>query len=466
MIATENLEAEMSVLGGILLENEALNVALELVKSEDFSRPGHRKIFESLIGLAERGEPADLITLTSALQKRGELEEVGGSSYLGVLVDYVPTAANISYYCRLVQEAAAARRLIEVANQAAGAPSINEATALLAGAVEAAVPRQRRDLSLTGLLLDTFRDLESDKPPALSTGLPELDEVLAGGLRPGELVIVAGRPSMGKSALALGIATLVARTGKAVLIESYEMSRIQIGQRLLAAESGVDIAVLRAGKGNLTDADWERLVRAGDDIAQLPLEVDDLPGQVLQVKAAAKQYAAKHEKGLGLLVIDYLQLMPVVAGRHNTREQEVAEISRSLKRLSKELDVPVIALSQLNRSLENRTDKRPTMADLRESGAIEQDADIILFCYREAVYCEDCKSPDRTCTKEHGNDAEIIIGKQRQGQTGSVRCHWRGETTQWLPAERRREAPRGRGVVSLQAGRSSIRPEEMQDDDF
>jgi replicative DNA helicase len=288
--------------------------------------------------------------------------------------------------------------------------------------------------------------------------------MLAGGMRAGELIIVAGRPAMGKSALALGIATFVARSEKAVLIASYEMSRTQIGQRLLSSEAGINISVLRAGRGNLTDADWERLAQAGDSIVRLPIYVDVSPGQILQIKAVARSLA--REAPLGLLVVDYLQLMPA-AGKHDTREREIADISRSLKLLAKELDIPVVALSQLNRSLENRSDKRPIMADLRESGAIEQDADIILFCYRVSVYCEECKSQDRVCTKGHERDAEIIIAKQRQGETGVVKCHWRGETTQWLPEERRRTEElryRSREVVLLKRGTNTS--EEVVDDDF
>jgi len=439
-LQTVNLEAEMSVLGGILLENDALHKVLELLKPEDFSREGHRKIFSALIDLSERGEPADLVTLTSVLQKKGDLEEVGGSAYLGSLMEFVPTAANITYYCALVQEAAAGRKLRDATIAAMQAQDINDAVATLTKVVEDSAPRKRRDLSLSSLIAETFKVLDSDQPPGISTGLPDLDRLLAGGLRAGELIIIAGRPAMGKSALALGIATSVARkTGKTVLVASYEMSRLQIMQRMLAAESGVNITAIRGGKGSLTDDYWQSLAMAGESIVRLPLIIDDLPGTVLQVKALARRKASENE-GLGLLVVDYLQLMSV-EGRHDTREQEIAGISRSLKILAKELDIPVIALSQLNRSPENRTDKRPIMADLRESGAIEQDADIILFCYRETVYCEDCKSPDRTCTKGHEKDAEVIIGKQRQGEPGIVKCHWKGETTQWLPADRRREAP-------------------------
>lgn len=432
----ENLEAEMSVLGGVLLENEALCKAIELVNPEDFSLDSHCKIFSSLIDLVDGGVPADLVTLTTALKEKGDLEAIGGCAYLGTLVEYVPTAANIAYYCGLVHEAAIARRLSESTISAVQAKNINDAVAILDRAVEDSTPRKCRDLSVSGLLIDTLRELDSDISPGIPTGLPDLDRMLAGGMRPGELIIVAGRPAMGKSALALGIATFVARLGTAVLVASYEMSRTQIGQRLLSIEAGVNISTLRAGKGSLTGADWERLAQAGDNITRLPIYVDVSPGPIMQIKACTRRLA--REAPLGLLVVDYLQLMPA-AGKHDTREREIAEISRSLKLLAKELDLPVIALSQLNRAVENRSDKRPTMADLRESGAIEQDADIILFCYRDAVYCDACKSPDRICTKGHEKDAEIIIGKQRQGETGMVKCHWRGETTQWLPAERRRE---------------------------
>jgi len=441
----QSLEGEMSVLGGILLENEALNRALELLRPEDFYREGHRKIFNALIDLANRGEPADLVTLTAALQQRGELDEVGGSAYLATLVDFVPTAANIVYYCRLVKEKAISRHLIRAATEIA-------TRGYEGGEVEQILDWAEKSIfEITGMktrpsffstreiLKDTFKTIEKlferkELVTGVPTGFSDLDTMTA-GLQAGDLVIIAGRPSMGKTAFCLNIveyASIHAEQKLPAVIFSLEMGKEQLVQRMLCSVSRVDASRLRTG--HLGESDWPKLTNGAGMLSEAPIYIDDTPGiTVLELRAKARRLKA--EKNIGLIVIDYLQLMQ----GHNaeSRQQESSEIPRSLKALAKELSVPVVALSQLNRSLENRTDKRPIMADLRESGAIEQDADVIMFVYREAVYCDACKKRDGSCEKGHDKDAEVIVGKQRNGPIGTVHLTFRGEFTRFENQSRR-----------------------------
>jgi replicative DNA helicase len=443
----QSLEGEMSVLGGILLENEALNKALELLRPEDFYRESHRKIFSALIELSELGEPADLVTLTAALQKKGELETVGGSAYLGNLVDYVPTAANIAYYCRLVKEKALARHIIsvstEIATRGYDGGDIEQVLDWAEKSIfEISSMKSRPSyFSTREIMKETFKNIEKlyerkELVTGVPTGFNDLDNMTA-GLQPSDLVIIAGRPSMGKTAFILNIvehAGVHASPAVPVLVFSLEMSKEQLVQRMLCSVSKVDASRLRTG--NLVDSDWSKLTQGAGVLSEAPIFIDDTPGiTVLELRAKARRLKA--ERDLGLVVVDYLQLMQ----GHNSesRQQEISEISRSLKALAKELNVPVIALSQLNRSLENRTDKRPIMADLRESGAIEQDADVIMFIYREAVYCEDCKSRERTCEKGHEKDAEIIVGKQRNGPIGTVHLTFQGQFTRFENQSKRQE---------------------------
>jgi replicative DNA helicase len=435
----QSLEGEMSVLGGILLENEALNKALEMLRPQDFYRESHRKIFSALIDLSNLGEPADLVTLTAALQKNGDLEAVGGSAYLGTLVDYVPTAANILYYCRLVKEKALGRQLINIATEIAtrgyGGGDIEQTLDWAEKSIfEISGMKSRTSyFSTREIMKDTFKNIEKlferkELITGVPTGFTDLDHMTA-GLQPSDLIIIAGRPSMGKTAFILNIvehAGVFADQAAPVLVFSLEMSKEQLVQRMLCSVSRVDASRLRTG--NLVDTDWSKLTNGASMLSEAPIYIDDTPGiTVLDLRAKARRLKA--ERNLGLVVVDYLQLMQ----GHNaeSRQQEISEISRSLKALAKELNVPVIALSQLNRSLENRTDKRPIMADLRESGAIEQDADVIMFIYREAVYCEDCRSRERTCEKGHEKDAEIIVGKQRNGPIGTVHLTFRGQYTRF-----------------------------------
>jgi len=439
------LEGEMSVLGGILLENQALNKALEILTPDDFYRESHRKIFQTLIELSERGEPADLVTLSAALQQNGGLDAVGGASYLGTLVDYVPTAANIIYYCRLVKEKAMARHLIEVATEIA-------TRGYEGGDMESTLDWAEKSIfDITGMktrpsyfstkeiLKDTFKAIEKlydrkELVTGVPTGFFDLDQMTA-GLQGGDLIIIAARPSMGKTAFVLNLvenATVHAKTVTPSIVFSLEMSKEQLVQRMLCSIAKVDASRLRTG--HLGESDWPKLTNGAGFLSEAPIYIDDTPAiSILELRAKCRRLKA--DKGLGLIVVDYLQLMR----GHNAenRQQEISEISRSLKALAKELNVPVIALSQLNRSLENRTDKRPIMADLRESGAIEQDADVIMFIYREAVYCEACKKRDNSCEKGHEKDAEIVIGKQRNGPIGTVNLTFRGEYTRFENQSRR-----------------------------
>ena len=429
----------MSVLGGVLLENEALNKALEILRPEDFYREAHRKIFSALIDLSDKGEPADLVTLTAALQLKGDLEAVGGSAYLATLVDYVPTAANIVYYCRMVKDKAVSRRLIQVATEIA-------TRGYEGGDVEADLDWAEKSIfeiagskakpsyfSTREIMKDTFKTIEKlyDRKELITgvpTGFSDLD-LMTAGLQGGDLVIIAARPSMGKTAFCLNIvehAALHAAKPVPSIVFSLEMGKEQLVQRLLCSVSRVDASRLRTG--HLGESDWPKLTNGAGLLSEAPIFIDDTPSiSVLELRAKARRLKAEHD--LGLVVVDYLQLMQ---GRNaESRQQEISEISSSLKALAKELHVPVVALSQLNRSLESRTDKRPMMADLRESGAIEQDADVIMFIYRDAVYCEACKRRDNSCDKGHDKDAEVIIGKQRNGPIGSVHLTFRGEFTRF-----------------------------------
>jgi replicative DNA helicase len=444
----QSLEGEMSVLGGVLLENEALNKALEVLRPDDFYREAHRKIFNSLITLSEKGEPADLVTLTAALKAAGELDAVGGSTYLATLVDYVPTAANIVYYAKLVKEKSVARRLISVATNIATrgfeGGDVEEALDWAEKSIfDIAGMRMRPSYFATrDILKDTFKTIEmlynrKEAVTGVPTGFEDLDKMTA-GLQAGDLLIIAGRPSMGKTAFVLNVVENAAihSEGKVpTLFFSLEMSKEQLVQRMLCSLSKVDASRLRTG--HLGESDWPKLTTGAGLLSDAEIYIDDTPSiSVLELRAKSRRLKA--EKNLGLIVIDYLQLMS--GNNSENRQQEISDISRSLKALAKELKVPVVALSQLNRSLENRTDKRPIMADLRESGAIEQDADVIMFVYRDAVYCEACKSREKTCDKGHDKDAEIVIGKQRNGPIGTVHLTFRGEYTRFENQSKRQDS--------------------------
>lgn len=435
----------MSVLGGVLLENEALNRALEVLRPEDFYRDSHRKIFNALITLSDRSEPADLVTLTAVLKEQGVFEEIGGSSSLSSLVDYVPTAANISYYCKLVKEKAISRELIKVATEIAS-------RGYEGGEVEASLDWAESEIfkianmksrpsffSTKEIVKDTIKTIErlydrKEQITGVPTGFTDLDNMTS-GLQGGDLIIIAGRPSMGKTAFCLNLieyASMHASETVPSAIFSLEMGKEQLVQRLLCSVARIDASRVRTGK--LAQSEFPTLINAAGLIAEAPIFIDDTPAiSVLELRAKARRLKA--EKGIGLIVVDYLQLM---TGKNTeNRQQEISEISRSLKALAKELNVPVIALSQLNRSLESRTDKRPMLADLRESGAIEQDADVIMFLYREAVYCDACKKRDGSCHEGHERNAEVIVGKQRNGPLGVEQLTFLGEYTRFESQARR-----------------------------
>jgi len=418
-IPPQNLEAEQSVLGGILIENQAINKVMEILTPDDFYRDGHRKIYAALIDLSERDEPADLITLTNELRKKDQLDAIGGASYLASLIDSVPTAANIEYYARIVREKAVLRKLIETSTEiiTQSYQDRGDVENFLDEAEKAIFEISERRVrpafySIREVVkdsLDTISRLYEKKE--LITGIPsgfkELDKMTA-GFQPSDLVIVAGRPSMGKTAFCLNVAQYAAIERKTpVAIFSLEMSKEQLVLRMLCSQSQVEGTRLRTGF--LHESDWTKLTLAAGTLYEAPIFIDDTAAlSVLELRAKARRLKAEHR--LGLLVIDYLQLMKGRA-RVESRQQEISEISRSLKALAKELNIPIIAVSQLSRKTEERTGTRPQLSDLRESGAIEQDADVILFLFREEVYNRQ---------EENQGKAELIIGKQRNGPIGKV----------------------------------------------
>jgi len=421
-IPPQNLEAEQSVLGGILLDNQGLNPVLEVITGRDFYSEAHRRIFEAMINLSERGEPVDLITLSSILKDRTQLDKAGGAAYLAGLVDNVPSAANIAHYAKIVKEKAILRGLINTATEILGktyAPGADVDT-VLDEAEQAIFEISEKKIRpaffpIKDIVKDSFRTIEDlyarkELITGVPTGFEKVDD-LTSGLQDSDLIIIAGRPSMGKTAFALNIAEFVGiHRGLPVCLFSLEMAKEQIAMRMLAATAKVDSQRIR--KGFLGETDWPKLTTAAGILSEAPIFIDDTAAiTVLEMKAKARRLKAEH--GLGLVIIDYLQLMRSSAAK-DSREQEISEISRSLKALAKELSVPVIALSQLNRKVEDRTNRRPQMADLRESGAIEQDADVIAFIYRDEVYNKAEDNPEKGM-------AEVIIAKQRNGPIGTVK---------------------------------------------
>ncbi len=418
-VPPQNLEAEQSIIGGILLDNNALNNVLEILGAGDFYSEAHRKIFSAILELYERNEPSDLITLSNILRGRGHLEGVGGEVYLTSLVDGVPSAANIAYYSKIVKEKSILRGLIGAATNILDKSydAGSDIDAVLDEAEHAVFAISENKIRpafspIREIVKDTFKNIEKlYEKKALITGIPtgfqKVDEITS-GLQKSDLIVVAGRPSMGKTAFAINIAQHAAiEDGVPVAIFSLEMSKEQLALRMLSSDGKVDAQRIR--RGFVGDMDWPKLTAAAGRLSEAPIFIDDTPAiSVLEIKAKARRLKA--ESGLELIVLDYLQLM---RGRDSSvpREQEISEISRSLKSLAKELNIPVLALSQLNRQVESRTDKRPQLADLRESGAIEQDADVIMFIYRDEVYNKSEDNPEK-------GKAEIIIGKQRNGPTG------------------------------------------------
>jgi replicative DNA helicase len=424
----QNIEAEQSILGGVLIENDALNTIIEFLEDGDFYREAHQKIFKSMIALSEKNEPLDLITLTNELKKKKELEEIGGASYLAGLVESVPTAANIAYYAKIVKEKSILRKLISTATEIV-TQSYQEGKDLedFLDEAEQAIFRISENqvrpafYPIKEIVKESFKVIErlyekKELITGVASGFKDLDRKTA-GFQNADLIIVAGRPSMGKTALCLNIAQHAAITAKIpTAIFSLEMSKEQLAIRMLCSEARVDSARLRSGF--LSESDWPKLTMAAGALSDAPIFIDDSAAiSVLELRAKARRLKA--DRGLGLVIVDYLQLMRGRSGAER-REQEISEISRSLKALAKELNIPVIAISQLSRKAEDRPGRRPQLSDLRESGAIEQDADVIIFIYRDEVY-----NPD----SDQRGTAEVIIGKQRNGPTGKVDLSFISEFT-------------------------------------
>ena len=431
-VPPQNIEAEQSVLGSILLENEALSKALEVLKPEDFYYEAHRQIFQSMIDLYNRNEPSDLITITEILTQKNKIEEIGGASYLADLTEKIPTSANIEYYAKITKEKAVLRKLIYSATEITSkAFQAGENVASILDFSEKTIfaisQYQIRPsfYPLKDIITSSFKKIEElyEKKQLITgvpTGFTDLDAITS-GFQPSDLIIVAGRPSMGKTALCLNIAQHAAYEAQIpAAIFSLEMSKEQLAIRMLCSEARVDNHKLRSGF--IADSEWGKLSMGAGKLADTKIFIDDTPGiTVLEMRAKARRMKSEH--GLGLIIIDYLQLMSSAQHRSDNREQEISEISRSFKSLAKELNVPVVALSQLNRMVESRADKKPQMSDLRESGAIEQDADVILFIYRDEVYHKD--------SEESKGKADIIIGKQRNGPTGEVHLTFINEYTRF-----------------------------------
>jgi replicative DNA helicase len=429
-----NLEAERSVLGAILLHNDAFNLAAEVIDSGDFFRDAHRRIFDRMVKLSERNNAIDLVTLKDELGRAGELDEVGGPAYIAALVDGVPRSMNVEHYARIIKEKATLRNLIFSANKilSTAYEGAEEADLILdqaEHAIFAIADDKIREgfVSLRELAhssLDTIEKLHARKElvTGVPTGFTDLDEMTS-GLQPSDLIIVAARPSMGKTSLVLNVAQHVGtKTGMTVGFFSLEMSKEQLFMRLLTSEARIDAHRLRGGF--LGERDWGRLSTAIGTLSEAKIFIDDTPSiGVLEMRAKCRRLKSEH--GLHLVIIDYIQLMQG-RGRFENRTLEVASISRSLKGLAKELSVPIVVLSQLSRAPESRSDHRPQLSDLRESGALEQDADVVAFIFREDLYQDKSQPP----TDAQGV-AELIIGKQRNGPTGVVKLAFIREFTRF-----------------------------------
>ncbi|MCE9625614.1 MAG: replicative DNA helicase [Deltaproteobacteria bacterium] len=423
------LEAESSLLGALLIDPEASHKIVDLLRPEDFYKSAHQKIYRAVLRLFENNEPTDVITLSNELTRQGELEAAGGTAYLAQLAASVATSASVVFYGKIIREKSVTRSLINAATQivAQGYEGLRDVGGLMDFAEKSIFEISERSIQqafshVRDVVKTSIKTIESlyenrSSVTGVPTGYKELNKITA-GLQRSDLIIIAGRPSMGKTAFALNIATNAAiETKAAVAVFSLEMSKEQLVQRMLCSEARVDSSKLRGGF--LKQNDWTRLIKSAGDLSQAPLYIDDTPAiSVLEMRAKARRL--KKESEIALIVVDYLQLMR--SDVTESREREISDISRSLKALAKELNVPVIALSQLNRSVESRTDRRPQLSDLRESGAIEQDADVIAFIYRDEVYNKD--------TPEKGV-AEIIIGKQRNGPIGTVKLKFFHEYTRF-----------------------------------
>lgn len=436
-----SVEAEQAVLGAVILDSDRLITASERVDPDDFYRVSHQRIFEAMLKINDRGELVDLVTLSSELQSQGILDEIGGLTYLAEIAEAVPAIGNIGYYLNVVDQKAALRRLIRTATNIVsdGYERQDEVDAVLSDAERNILKVSQRKgqssfHSIGAVLSDAYSTIEklhqsSGEITGIATGFSDLDKMTAGFQR-NDLIIVAARPSVGKTAFALNISQNVAvRTNENVAIFSLEMGAEQLVMRMLCAEGNIDAQRLRTGR--LESEDWGRLSLAMSSLSQAGIFIDDTPGlRVNEIRAKCRRL--KQEHGLGMIMIDYLQLIVGNGKPGENRQQEVSEISRTLKAIARELQVPVIALSQLSRGVESRQDKRPMMSDIRESGAIEQDADIVAFLYRDDYYDKE---------SEDANTIEIIIAKQRNGPTGTVKLSFRKEYNKFVNMETQAFAP-------------------------
>ena len=434
-IPPHNIEAEQAVLGCMLLDADIIPTVTELIRSEDFYREDHREICEAILDITENAGPVDIITVSDQLQLRGTLDSVGGLDYLASISSAVPTTANARHYTKIVEEKSLLRKLIKASSDIASMSydATDEAVYVLDRAEKSIfdILQKRSTQGFTHIkdvLLDTFNRLEElynskSYITGIPTGFTDLDLKTA-GLQNSDLILIAARPGMGKTAIALNIAQYAAvQKHVPVAIFNLEMSKDQLVNRMLSSEVMVDSQRMRTGK--LEDDDWNKVAQALAPLSDAPIYIDDTPGiSVMDIRAKCRRL--KLEKNLGLVVIDYLQLMQG-RGRVENRQQEVSEISRSLKILAKELNVPVVTMSQLSRGPESRNDHRPMLSDLRESGAIEQDADIVMFLYRDDYY-----NPET----EKKNIAEVIIAKHRNGSTGTIELRWFGEYTKFANLKR------------------------------
>lgn len=439
-VMPHSVEAEQSVVGAMLMDKDAITTASEIVSGQDFYQSAYGVIFDSMVELFNEGKPVDLITLQERLKEKDVPAEIASLEFVRDLVTAVPTSANVKYYAEIVADKAMMRRLIklneEIANTCyAGKESLEAVLEKTEKSVFDLLQRRNTGeyVPIKQVVLNALEKIEkASKSKGTVTGIPtgfiDLDYKLS-GLQPSDLVLVAARPSMGKTAFVLNIAQYMAfKKDKCVAIFSLEMSKEQLVNRLFSLESQVDAQALRTG--NMKDSDWEKLIEGAGIIGKSKMIIDDTPGiSVSELRSKCRKYKLEH--GLDIIIIDYLQLMTGSVGKSSeSRQQEISEISRSLKGLARELNVPVVALSQLSRAVESRPDKRPMLSDLRESGAIEQDADVVMFIYRDDYYNHD--SPDKGIS-------EIIIAKQRNGPIGTVQLAWLPEYTKFANLENDRK---------------------------
>lgn len=429
-IPPNSIEAEQSVLGAMLLDKEAISIGAEILKDDDFYREVHNEIFQAIVNIYNAGEPVDLITLTDRLKSRKTIEAVGGITYLTQLMNIVPTVHNIEYYARIVLEKSTLRKLIKSSNEIISKcfDSGQEPAAIVddaeKGIFNISLSRSTQGFipikKLLSLNFDKIEELylNKGKITGVPTGFADLDSKLS-GMQKSDLILIASRPSMGKSSLMMNIVQNASvKEGHTAAIFSLEMSKEQLSLRLLCSEALIDAHRLRTG--DITEDEWIKLARAMGSLSDKPIFIDDTPAiSITEMRAKCRRLKIEH--GLGLVLVDYLQLMNS-SGKYESRQQEISNISRSLKALAKELEVPVVALSQLSRAPEMRGDHRPILSDLRESGAIEQDADVVMFLYRDEYY-----NPDT----EKKNIGEVIIAKQRNGPTGTVELVWLGQFTKF-----------------------------------